>query len=1181
MLMVASATQAATITVTIADDISATDGLCSLREAITDANNNANGGVGCSASGDYGDDTIVLSGGLYGPSLPVTIGLSSELLISDSVTIQGPYPDSPAHLTIDGQNSIKPFSVYGATGCTLTLENLTVTNGTSANAGGAIVVNSPSNLTLDHVIISNNSTTNLTGGGAIDFSGDAGSYLRILNSIVTNNTAPTGGAVRADNSANLIIYSSEFTTNSATYAAGALDLASAGDIIINDSRFIGNSADYSGGAIRLSAIDSSKRFSLYNSTFADNTLQQNTPNNPFGGALNILGAYELEWGNVTFSSNTINRSSSGTAGGSAFSATSATGIITNITVAGNSVTNASTSTGYAVAIPTTGLTVRNSVIADNSPINCKTAIDAADDGGYNLESGTDCGFITGIQSTDPMLKPLADNGGPVQTMAPSFGSPLIDGGNPSGCLDYWGMALLTDARGSTRVDGDDLDTTVSCDIGAYEFGGIGAVAILVNTAMGGDPSGSVVEKSGEYAYYKLMRYGNLQPFSTVVQSHDGDAVADLDYLAVTNNFSWTTGNAGPAPNAVALIADSNPEPHESFTAALSSGLPGVDVSDPLTVTIREPVFSLATASATKAEGADTHTITVNLDGTYTTDVGVYVTLGGSAARDADYSFSNVLTIPAGQTSANFTLQIINDHYDEGDETVTITLDAPNNFGTLGAITTHTLTITDDDTTPVGDYTPKPAAVDEDPAAPLTITLSATDADGDTAFNYAITAQPAHGQLGGSGVDRSYTPGANYSGSDSFTFTVDDTYGNTSGEVTVAITVNPVADAPVITSGATVDVVENQSAVTTVTASDDDGDAVTFTLSGGADATLFDITSGGALTFKSAPSFEAKLDANGDGIYLVEVTATDASASYLTGAQTLAITVTNVNEAPVGTVAIDGIAEEDQTLSANTSGLSDDDGLGTLHYQWRSGGANVGSDSASYTLGDSDVGNTVSVTVSYTDNGGTLEGVSSGATPAVANINDAPTLSGTPATSVLEGAAYSFTPTAGDADAGDTLTFSVSNNPAWLTINLDSGLLSGTPERGDIGTTSGIIVSVSDAATETSLPPFDLTVEGDLDRDGISDTADTDDDGDGVPDSEDALPLDATESVDTDGDGIGNNADTDDDGDGVADSEDDFPLDASQSVAATSGGGGGGGAMVWFPLVALPLLWRRRKSDLAA
>lgn len=76
-----------------------------------------------------------------------------------------------------------------------------------------------------------------------------------------------------------------------------------------------------------------------------------------------------------------------------------------------------------------------------------------------------------------------------------------------------------------------------------------------------------------------------------------------------------------------------------------------------------------------------------------------------------------------------------------------------------------------------------------------------------------------------------------------------------------------------------------------------------------------------------------------------------------------------------------------------------------------------------------------------------------------------------------------------------------------------------------------------------------------DGDSQGDKCDTDDDGDGVPDLEDAFPLNNQESVDTDGDGIGNNADADDDNDGVTDSDDAFPLDSSD-YADTDGDGEG-------------------------
>ena len=107
-------------------------------------------------------------------------------------------------------------------------------------------------------------------------------------------------------------------------------------------------------------------------------------------------------------------------------------------------------------------------------------------------------------------------------------------------------------------------------------------------------------------------------------------------------------------------------------------------------------------------------------------------------------------------------------------------------------------------------------------------------------------------------------------------------------------------------------------------------------------------------------------------------------------------VTNINDAPSGSVTIDGTATEDETLTANTDNLADADGLGTLNYQWQSNtGANgafeniENATSQTYILGDNDVGREVQVMVSYTDDGGMDESLTSAATTAVANINDDP------------------------------------------------------------------------------------------------------------------------------------------------------------------------------------------------
>jgi hypothetical protein len=118
---------------------------------------------------------------------------------------------------------------------------------------------------------------------------------------------------------------------------------------------------------------------------------------------------------------------------------------------------------------------------------------------------------------------------------------------------------------------------------------------------------------------------------------------------------------------------------------------------------------------------------------------------------------------------------------------------------------------------------------------------------------------------------------------------------------LSITVTNVNEAPVIGSNgggdtAALTVAENGVAVTTVAASDPENAAVTYSISGGADAARFAINgSTGVLTFVAAPNFEAPADFDANNVYLVNVRASDG---VLADTQALSVTVTNVNEAPV-------------------------------------------------------------------------------------------------------------------------------------------------------------------------------------------------------------------------------------------------------------------------------------------
>ncbi len=121
-----------------------------------------------------------------------------------------------------------------------------------------------------------------------------------------------------------------------------------------------------------------------------------------------------------------------------------------------------------------------------------------------------------------------------------------------------------------------------------------------------------------------------------------------------------------------------------------------------------------------------------------------------------------------------------------------------------------------------------------------------------------------------------------------------------------------------------------------------------------------------------------------------------------------------------------------------------------------------------------VGTYANITIKVTD-GKVNNSTATFAIVVAAGPNKAPTISGTPATGVVAGKAYSFTPSAADADQ-DSLSFSVTNKPAWATFSIATGQLSGTPTAQQVGTYSGIVIKVSDGKTSTSLPTFAIQVQ---------------------------------------------------------------------------------------------------------
>jgi hypothetical protein len=172
---------------------------------------------------------------------------------------------------------------------------------------------------------------------------------------------------------------------------------------------------------------------------------------------------------------TISGNSSILGGSGIYQTSSPFTLLSNVTIT-NNVNTGNPSAGAGVRISDGDFVVRNSIIAgniDNSGTGWADCMGIITSSNHNLIQDTaDCTINNSnndITGQDPLLDILADNGGQTLTHALLSGSPAIDAGNPSGCLDSAGAPLTRDQRGVTRpLDGND-DGSVICDMGAYEL----------------------------------------------------------------------------------------------------------------------------------------------------------------------------------------------------------------------------------------------------------------------------------------------------------------------------------------------------------------------------------------------------------------------------------------------------------------------------------------------------------------------------------------------------------------------------------------------------------------------------------------------------------------------------------------------------------------------------------------
>lgn len=441
-------------------------GAGSLRQAIFDAESNP------------GADFIVFDASSAG-----TITLTSgQIAIHTDVTITGL---GAADSIISGNNSSRIFYLYnGASALTVSISGLTLTDGSAANAGGAIK-SKGNDLILSGVTVTGNSAT--AGGGGV-YSGDYGGRfapltiidseisnntvlgggggglslyklgdVTITNTVVSGNTGSTnGGGVDFDDVGNVAIANSSFSANSTEYRGGGARFYQAGNISIVNSSFVDNEVRHGGGGgayIRYAAdisIDSSTfdqnlassndgggLYASYSDSF---TMTSSTVsgNEAFNGAGVVLRAN----GNVLFANTTIANNVGDLlygAGGAVWmrGSTGSTHIMFS-TISGN-VTRYDTVRLVSNSPNTVEIT--GTIISDNTTqsgsgtqaidVNLIGSASATLTNSLIMGSTYGGSFTDGggnVHGVSAHLSALADNGGPTFTMQPAAGSPVIDAG---------------------------------------------------------------------------------------------------------------------------------------------------------------------------------------------------------------------------------------------------------------------------------------------------------------------------------------------------------------------------------------------------------------------------------------------------------------------------------------------------------------------------------------------------------------------------------------------------------------------------------------------------------------------------------------------------------------------------------------------------------------------------------
>lgn len=384
----------------------------------------------------------------------------------------------------------------------------------------------------------------------------------------------------------------------------------------------------------------------------------------------------------------------------------------------------------------------------------------------------------------------------------------------------------------------------------------------------------------------------------------------------------------------------------------------------------------------------------------------------------------------------------------GSYTVTFTV---TDNGTPQMADSKTVTITVTDTQRVPTANPQEVMTDED--KDLSVVLTGSDPDNDP-LTFMIVTQPANGTLSGNAPNLTYTPRANFNGTDAFTFKVNDGKAD-SNTATISITVKPVNDAPVATPQA-VQVTEDTAKQITLAGTDVENDPLTFTV---VTQPTKGVLSGTAPNLTYTPN----ANATGDDSFTFKVNDGKVDSANAT----VNITIGGVNDPPVAN-AQQVTTDEDASKQITLTG-SDPDGnpLTFMIVTPPTKGTLSGNAPNLLYLPNPNANGTDAFTFKVND--GMVDSAPATVNITINPVNDPPVVLVPGAQMVDEGAQLQFTVTASDVDAGQTLTLSAPNLPTGATFDLATGLFKWTPAFDQMG-----VYNLNFTATDNGTPPLSDT-----------------------------------------------------------------------------------------------------------